>query len=89
MSATCPTGPLTPRPNTTRASSPRCSTAVSTPGLLDEVQWWQTDDLWYWSLEALTVYVRAAADRTGQSVESICRRLANDRGIRLAGNVSS
>jgi hypothetical protein len=23
------------------------------PGLLDEVQWWQTDDLWYWSLERL------------------------------------
>ena len=59
------------------------------PGLLDEVQWWHTDDLWYWSLEALTVYVRAAADRTGQSVESICRQLANDRGITLAGDVMS
>ena len=35
------------------------------PGLLDEVQWWQTDDVWYWSLEALVAYVRAAADRTG------------------------
>jgi hypothetical protein len=23
------------------------------PGLLDEVQWWQTDDVWYWSLKAL------------------------------------
>lgn len=32
------------------------------PGLLDEVQWWRTDDLWYWSLEALAAYVRAAAD---------------------------
>ena len=33
------------------------------PGLLDEVQWWRSDDLWYWSLEALVVYVRVAADR--------------------------
>jgi hypothetical protein len=54
------------------------------PGLLDEVQWWRTDDLWYWSLEALAVYVRAAADRTDQSVESICRRLASERDIILA-----
>jgi len=51
------------------------------PGLLDEVQWWQTDDLWYWSLEALVAYVRAAADRTDQSVESVCRRIADERGI--------
>ena len=28
------------------------------PGLLDEIQWWQTDDVWYWSLEALVAYVR-------------------------------
>ena len=54
------------------------------PGLLDEVQWWRTDDLWYWSLEALAAYVRAAADRTDQSVESICRRLASERDITLA-----
>jgi hypothetical protein len=24
-------------------------------GLLDEIQWWRSDDLWYWSLEALAV----------------------------------
>ena len=57
------------------------------PGLLDEVQRWQTDDVWYWSLEALVAYVRAAADRTGDPVESICRRLAHDRGVTLAGNI--
>lgn len=58
------------------------------PGLLDEVQWWQSDDLWYWSLEALTAYVRAAADRTGQSVESVCSRIADERGITLGGDDS-
>jgi hypothetical protein len=58
------------------------------PGLLDEVQWWQSNDLWYWSLEALVAYVRAAADRTGQSVESVCRRIAEQRGVTLAVDTS-
>ncbi len=58
------------------------------PGVLDEVQWWQSDDVWYWSLEARVAYVRAAADRTGRSVESICRRLAHDRGVALAGDLT-
>ena len=53
------------------------------PGLLDEVQRWRTDDLWYWSLEALAVYVRAAAERSKQTVEFVCRRIADTRGITL------
>jgi hypothetical protein len=57
------------------------------PGLLDEVQWRQTDDLWYWSLEALGAYVHAAADRTEQPVVSICHQLAHDRGVTLASDV--
>jgi hypothetical protein len=56
------------------------------PGLLDEVQWWRSDDFWYWSLEALAVYVRAAADRTGESVESVCQRIADEHGVTLASN---
>jgi hypothetical protein len=58
------------------------------PGLLDEIQWWRTDELWYRSLEALVVYVRAAAERTGQSVESICRRIADERGIAFPSDVT-
>jgi hypothetical protein len=58
------------------------------PGLLAEVQWSQTDDLWYWSLEALAVYVRAAADRSDWSVEAICGRIASERGITVAGDDS-
>ncbi len=57
------------------------------PGLLDEVQWWRSDDLWYWSLEALVAYVRAAADRIGEPLDLICRRIAQDRGITLTGDV--
>jgi hypothetical protein len=53
------------------------------PGLLDEVVWWQTDDLWYWSLEALVTYVRAAADRRQTSVAEICERIARIRGVEL------
>ena len=56
------------------------------PGLLDEVQWWRTDDLWYWSLEALAAYVRAAADRSGQLVEAVCRRLASERDVTVTGD---
>lgn len=54
------------------------------PGLLDEVQWWRTDDLWYWSLEALAVYVRAAAERNNQTVKIVCRRIADAREVTLA-----
>ena len=54
------------------------------PGLLDEVQWWRSDDLWYWSLEALAVYVRVAADRADQPVASICRRIADEQGVTFA-----
>ena len=53
------------------------------PGLLDEVIWWQSDDLWVWSLDALAVYVRVAADRTGVTVAEVCERLAQRHGVDL------
>jgi hypothetical protein len=53
------------------------------PGLLDEVIWWQSDDLWVWALDALAIYVRVAADRTGLPTASICERLARRHGIDL------
>jgi hypothetical protein len=53
------------------------------PGLLDEVQWWRTDDLWVWSLETLAVYVRAAAELTGHSVSSVARQIGSHRGVVL------
>jgi hypothetical protein len=31
-------------------------------GLLDEMIWWRTDHLRFWALEALVIYVRAAAE---------------------------
>ena len=89
MSAIFPTGSLKPRLNITRASTAAHAAMLHggvDPGLLDEMQWWRTDDLWYWSLEALAAYVRAAADRTGQTVESVCRRIANERDVSLVGD---
>jgi hypothetical protein len=57
------------------------------PGLLDEVRWWRTDVLGYWSLEALAAHVRAAADRTVQPVASVCRRIAEAHDITLTDDV--
>jgi hypothetical protein len=54
------------------------------PGLLDEVIWWQSDDLWVWALDALVVYVRAAADRTGLPVDVVCERLAERHAVDLS-----
>jgi putative PIN family toxin of toxin-antitoxin system len=36
------------------------SRAGMAPDLLDEVSWWDTNDLWVWSLYALIVFVRIA-----------------------------
>jgi hypothetical protein len=47
------------------------------PGLLGGIQWWRTD-VWYWSLEALAANLRAAADRTGRSVEAVRFRIATN-----------
>ena len=53
------------------------------PALLDEAGWWQEDDLWFWSLEALIVYVRAAAERAGVTADAICDRVAERHGVRV------
>jgi hypothetical protein len=54
------------------------------PALLDEVAFWREDDLWFWSLEALVIYVRAASERAGMSVSELCGRLARRHQIELA-----
>ena len=56
------------------------------PALLDEVMWWDTNDLFVWSLYALVIYIRVAADRTGDPVAVVCERLAARHGIELAAN---
>jgi hypothetical protein len=52
--------------------------------LLDEVTWWRTDDLWFWTLEALVTYVRAAAERSAEPVTTIWGRIARRHDVRLA-----
>jgi hypothetical protein len=54
------------------------------PGLLDEVIWWRTDDLWFWALEALVIYVRTAAERRAETVSAICGRIASRHDMQLA-----
>jgi hypothetical protein len=53
------------------------------PDLLDDAAWWQTDDLWAYSFFALLIFVRAAAERTGRSVEEIASSIADRRLVRL------
>jgi hypothetical protein len=53
------------------------------PGLLDEVSWWRTDDLWFWALQALVTYVRAAGEHRAEPVSGICGRVASRHGVQL------
>jgi hypothetical protein len=56
------------------------------PDLLEDAAFWRADDLWVWALEALHVYVRAAADRTGLSTVEICSQLATRSGVALGAS---
>ena len=50
----------------------------------DEVSWWRTDDLWFWALQALATYVRAAVEHGAEPVTAICGRVASRHGVNLA-----
>jgi hypothetical protein len=54
------------------------------PGLLDEVVWWESDDLWFWALDALIVYARVASERSGAPVSRVCEQLAERHGVDLS-----
>jgi hypothetical protein len=51
--------------------------------LLDEVSWRRTDDLWFWALQALVTYVRAAGEHSAEPVTAICGRIASRHGVQL------
>jgi hypothetical protein len=51
------------------------------PDLLDDAAWWEADDLWVYSFFAFLLYVRVAAERTGQSVEQVARSIADRRAV--------
>ena len=42
----------------------------------EDTGWWTVDDLWRHALDAVVVFVRAAAERQGTDVEDVCRSLA-------------
>ena len=50
------------------------------PDLLDEVAWWQTDDLWQYALFAAVACIRAAASRAGVPVRQACQDLCERPG---------
>ena len=39
--------------------------------------WWRTDDLWFWALQALVTYLRAATEHSAEPVTAICGRVAS------------
>ncbi len=53
------------------------------PDLLADAAWWQTDDLWIYSFFTLLIFIRAAAERTGRSVEEVATSIADRRLVRL------
>jgi hypothetical protein len=42
----------------------------------EDTSWWSIDDLWRHALDAVVVFVRAAAERRRISIEDVCRLLA-------------
>ena len=55
------------------------------PDLLDEVAWWQTDDLWQYAMYAAAAFIRLAADRMGVPVSRVCQELQNAGPASVAG----
>ena len=53
------------------------------PDLLDDAGWWEADDLWMYSFFAYLIFMRVAAERTGQTVKEIARSIADRRGVTL------
>src|SRR6201996_4680426 len=45
------------------------------PDLLDEVAYWQADDLWQYAMYAAVACIRAAANRAGAPVREACQDL--------------
>ncbi len=44
----------------------------------EDTGWWSVDDLWRHALDAVAVFIRAAADRQGTTVREICDSLTVD-----------
>jgi hypothetical protein len=72
----------------TSAAVPYRSTPLKKyyPDLLDDAASWQTDDLWVYSFYAFLIFIRAAAYRTGRSVEQVAVSIADRRLVRLVPN---
>jgi hypothetical protein len=53
------------------------------PDLLDEADGWGIEDMWRYAFHALVVYLRIAAERSGQSLAAVVSALAEHRGLKL------
>ncbi len=53
------------------------------PALLDNAARWAVNDLWLWSLQAVVIYARAAAEYAEVPLPDICARVATRHDINL------
>jgi hypothetical protein len=58
-----------------------------TPDLIDEMGWQTIPGWWVWSVYALVVYVRAAADHDNQTVADLTAQLAQRHGVQLGASL--
>ena len=54
------------------------------PDLLGEITWWKSDDLWLWSLYALVIYLRIAAERSARPLHIVCESIAARHHVEIA-----
>ena len=50
------------------------------PDLLNDAGWWNTP-LWIYAVYAVVIYARAAADRSGMTVEQVLREIVGRHGL--------
>ncbi len=53
------------------------------PALDDTVSWWRQNDLWLWSLQAVVVYARSAAEHAEVTAADVCGRVAARHNVVL------
>ena len=63
---------------TTRSSAAAMIRGGVYPDILGDVGWLHNDDLWFYALFALVIYLPIAAERSERSFEEVARAVAAD-----------
>ncbi len=57
------------------------------PDLMEEMGWQQVPGWWIWSVYAVVVYARAAADHSDQPLADLLGQLAQRHGVQLGASL--